>query len=209
MSGRQQFSSHLTTILTMIGVSVGLGNVWRFPYMMGLYGGSAFLFVYLIFTFFFAVPAVTAEWALGRSTRSGPIGAFSQATNPVIGHIIGFMLLITVTVADSYYIVVISNVITTAGFSMFVGFDDATIPLFNEYLSNGLLQYGISMFILLVSVYIIYLGLNKGIEMTSKFIVPFFLVLMLYLIIHVLFFGNAIEHLTTFLKPDFSKITQR
>ena len=108
-----------------------MGNVWRFPYMMGLYGGSAFLFIYLIFTFFLAIPTVMAEWALGRATRSGPIGAFSQAFNPVVGHIIGFALLITVTIADSYYIVVISNVITTTGFSMFVGFDDSTINSFN------------------------------------------------------------------------------
>lgn len=175
--------------------------------MMGLYGGSAFLIIYLIFTLFLAVPAVTAEWALGRSTRSGPIGAFSEAFNPVIGHIIGFALLITVTVADSYYIVVISNVITTAGFSMFVGFDETTIGSFNEFLGNGQLQYTISMIILAISIYVIYLGLNRGIENTSKYIVPFFLILMLYLIGHALFFGNAIEHLASFLKPDFSKIT--
>ena len=51
---RQTFTSRLTTVITMVGISVGLGNVWRFPYMMGEYGGSAFLFVYLIFTMFFA-----------------------------------------------------------------------------------------------------------------------------------------------------------
>lgn len=204
---RQQFSSSFTTILTMIGVSVGLGNVWRFPYMMGLYGGSAFLIIYLLFTFFLAVPAVTAEWALGRSTRKGPIGAFSEAFNPTLGHIIGFILLITVTVADSYYIVVISNVITTAGFSMFVGFDEASISEFNSLLSNGQLQYIISLILLALSIYVIYLGLNKGIEWISKFIVPFFLILMVYLIGHALFYGNAIEHLSTFLKPDFSKLS--
>ena len=74
---RQTFTSRLTTVITMIGISVGLGNVWRFPYMMGEYGGSAFLFVYLMFTILFAVPAVMAEWSLGRSTRQGPVGAFT------------------------------------------------------------------------------------------------------------------------------------
>ena len=207
MSKRQQFSSHLTAVLTMIGVSIGLGNVWRFPYMMGLYGGSAFLFIYLLFTFLLAVPAVTAEWALGRFTRSGPIGAFSTAFNPLAGHIIGFALLITVTVADSYYIVVISNVVTTAGFSLFTGFDSQTIPEFNAMLANGWLQYGISMIILLISVYVIYLGLNRGIEATSKYIVPFFLILMVYLIGHALIYGEALSHLADFLKPDFSKLT--
>ncbi len=207
MAARQQFSSSLTTILTMIGVSVGLGNVWRFPYMMGLYGGSAFLIIYLLFTFFLSVPAVTAEWALGRLTRSGPIGAFSKAFNPTIGHIIGLALIVTVTVADSYYIVVISNVITTAYYSIFIGFNESSIIQFNHTLSIGWLQYSISLSILMLSVYIIYLGLNRGIEWISKFIVPFFLVLMVYLIIHALLLEGSWEYFVTFLKPDFSKLT--
>ena len=56
------------TVLTMVGVAVGLGNVWRFPYMMGEYGGSAFLVIYLLFTGLVALPALTAEWTLGRMT---------------------------------------------------------------------------------------------------------------------------------------------
>ena len=77
----------------------------------------------------------------------------------------------------------------------------------NSLLSNGSLQYIISLIVLGISIYVIYLGLNKGIEWISKYIVPFFLVLMLYLIGHALFYGNAIEHLFTFLQPDFSKLS--
>ena len=62
--------------MTMIGIAVGLGNVWRFPYMMGQYGGSAFLCVYLLFAVIFGIPAVMAEWALGRYARGGPFVAF-------------------------------------------------------------------------------------------------------------------------------------
>ena len=61
MKTRELFSSRIATILTMIGVAVGLGNIWRFPYMMGQYGGSAFLVVYVVFVLVFAIPAVTAE----------------------------------------------------------------------------------------------------------------------------------------------------
>ena len=75
---RQKFSSKYTSILTFIGVAVGLGNVWRFPYMMGEYGGSAFLIIYLLFTIFLAIPGLTAEWTLGRETGKGPIGALSS-----------------------------------------------------------------------------------------------------------------------------------
>ena len=115
MSNRPVFSNRLLTIVTMIGVSIGLGNVWRFPYMMGEYGGSAFLFVYLLFTVLFAIPAVMAEWSLGRSTRQGPVGAFSTMWGKKPGLIIGGMLLTTIFIAESYYIYVIANV----GFSTF------------------------------------------------------------------------------------------
>ncbi len=72
----------------MIGVSVGLGNVWRFPYMMGKYGGSAFLIIYLVFTVLFAIPALMAEWALGRETRKGPIGAFTAVFGSRLGKVV-------------------------------------------------------------------------------------------------------------------------
>jgi len=71
MANRPIFSSRLATVLTMIGVAVGLGNVWRFPYMMGKYGGSAFLFIYLLFSVLFAVPALMAEMSLGRQLLAG------------------------------------------------------------------------------------------------------------------------------------------
>ena len=65
----QKISSRITTIHTMAGFAIGLGNVWRFPYMMGQHGGSAFLLIYLVFVLLLAVPAVSAKWALGRAHR--------------------------------------------------------------------------------------------------------------------------------------------
>ena len=73
---------HLThdTVLTMAGLAIGLGNVWRFPYMMGQHGGSAFLVIYVVFIAA-GRPALSAEWSLGRATRSGPIVAFKARTD--------------------------------------------------------------------------------------------------------------------------------
>ena len=188
----------------MVGVSIGLGNVWRFPYMMGKYGGSAFLFVYLIFTLLFAIPAVMAEWALGRETRKGPIGAFSAVMGPFFGHLIGYILLFTVLVADSYYLVVIANVIYTTYFSVVHGFKAGNIHLFEEQLSNGLLQYEIAVGTLFASLYIIYRGLNNGIESLSKLFVPFFSIVIVYLVISAFSLDGAVEHFVAFLRPDFS-----
>ncbi|RMF59087.1 MAG: sodium-dependent transporter [Calditrichaeota bacterium] len=206
MSTRQTFSSKFSTILTMLGVSVGLGNVWRFPYMMGKYGGSAFLFVYLGFTVLFAIPAVMAEWALGRETRKGPIGAFSAALGPGLGRIVGYMLLFTVLVANSYYLVVIGNVLYTTAFSIFRGFTQNSIPVFEEGLGRGLLQYEIAVGTLVVSLYVIYRGLNKGIEWVSKLFVPFFAAAMVYLVVSAFSLEGAGREFLAFLKPDFAAL---
>ncbi len=206
MSQRQLFSSPLATILTMIGVSVGLGNVWRFPYMMGQYGGSAFLVVYLFFTFAFAVPAVMAEWALGRATRRGPVGAFSAAFGKSWGRAIGFLLLFTVLTANSYYIVVIANVAFSAWFAISNGFSETTIPAFSQQLGQGSLQYAIALAILFGSLFVIYRGLNSGIEKVSRLFVPFFLVVMGALVAFAFSLEGAVQEFVAFLKPDFSAL---
>jgi neurotransmitter:Na+ symporter, NSS family len=203
---RQTFSSRLSTIITMIGISVGLGNVWRFPYMMGEYGGSAFLFVYLIFTVFFAVPAVMAEWALGRKTRQGPIGAFSAMWGKRIGLLIGSALLLTVLVAESYYIYVIANIAYSAVFSGVNGFGISEIPVYNQYLNNSYLQYSICLILLMLSYWVISRGLKRGMELVSKVSVPFFLIVMLLLIAFALSLEGTFHRLIEFLKPEFSNL---
>ncbi|MCZ6898677.1 MAG: sodium-dependent transporter [Bacteroidetes bacterium] len=203
---RQTFTSRLTTVITMIGISVGLGNVWRFPYMMGEYGGSAFLFVYLIFTMFFAVPAVMVEWSLGRTTRQGPIGAFAAIWGKKIGLIIGCTLLLTILVAESYYIFVIANVGFSTVFSIVVGFDSSNIPVYTDYLNNASLQYATSVFLLVLSYMVIIRGLKKGMESISQIIVPFFLIVMLLLIFFALSLEGTFENLMAFIKPDFDNL---
>ncbi|MEQ9564907.1 MAG: hypothetical protein RLN85_03665, partial [Pseudomonadales bacterium] len=141
MAVRETFTSRFSTILTMVGVAVGLGNVWRFPYMMGEYGGSAFLIVYLVFTLLLAIPAMTAEWALGREARKGPIGALSSVWGAKWGKRIGSLIVFTMVISTSYYIVVIGNVAFTASFSILNGFSDSTFTTFDRLFSNGWLQY--------------------------------------------------------------------
>ncbi len=206
MSKRPLFTNRLTTIITMIGVSVGLGNVWRFPYMMGEYGGSAFLFIYLIFTLLFAVPAVMVEWGLGRSTRSAPVGAFTKMWGNRAGTIIGFMLLFTVLIAESYYLYVIANITYATGFSLLQGFSAENIPLFKRNLSDPLIQYGILLVLLLFSYVVLHKGLKKGIESISKIFVPFFAVVMIFLIVFALNMEHAGKYLWAFLSADFSEL---
>ena len=204
LADRQQFSSRFTTILTMVGVAVGLGNVWRFPYMMGEYGGSAFLIVYLVFTLALAIPALMAEWTLGRETGKGPIGAFSAVWGHRWGRRIGSLIVFTMIVSTSYYIVVIGNIAFSAWFSVAFGFSDETLPSFHSQFANGWLQYFFAIIVLLLCVFVLTRGLNKGIEAVSRLFVPFFGLVIIYLVINAFFLEGAPARFAEFLKPDFS-----
>jgi len=190
----------------MIGISVGLGNVWRFPYMMGEYGGSAFLLVYLIFTFVFAIPAVMAEWTLGRSTRQGPIGAFGAMWGKKAGKIIGGILLINITVAVAYYVYVIGNIGFSTVFGLVTGFNEQQKNLYQELLSHRGLQYAMSLLLIIGCYLVLAKGLKRGIAALCRLFVPFFVVVIFLLIIFALQLKGASSGLVNFLKPDFSQM---
>lgn len=205
---RQLFSSRLATVLTMIGVAVGLGNVWRFPYMMGSYGGSAFLLVYLAIVALFALPALTAEWALGRATRRGPIGALSAAFGSRTGKGLGALLLISLLIANSYYLVVIANVFYSAGFALFQGFSEANLSAYQAGLENGILQATVGSTIIICACVVLGFGLRRGIERVSILFVPVFGIVVLYLIVNSLLLPGAVGKLRDFLNPDFQSLTR-
>jgi len=201
-----RFSGRLGMLLTVVGLAVGLGNVWRFPYMMGSYGGSAFLLVYLAFTLFLAVPALSAEWALGRALRAGPPDAYRSVLGNRLGLMIGAALLITVLVADSYYLVVIAQVLITAGWSVIPGFEGNQLARYSEVLSSGGLQFSVAVALLALSLWIIGRGVKRGIEAASRIIVPGFGVIMVYLIFVALTLPGAGTALAGFLRPDFAAL---
>ncbi len=190
----------------MIGVAVGLGNVWRFPYMMGQYGGSAFLVVYVVFVLIFAIPAVTAEWSLGRYTRHGPIGAMQRAFGP-FGKWLGYLLVLTVLIANSYYVVIVGNVAFSAFFAVSTGFTADTIPLYTAGLDNGVLQASVAALVIGAALWVVHRGIGKGIERVSKLFVPVFGIMIITLIILALRLPGATAALKEFLAPDFSQLT--
>src|SRR5690242_19599845 len=109
-TSRETFASRLGGLLTIVGVSVGLGHVWRFPYMVGKFGGAAFVLFYVLVSVVIGVPALMAEFALGRTTRRGPVGAFERGGFPY-GRYVGWFLFFVVTAATGYYSAVIGWVL--------------------------------------------------------------------------------------------------
>ena len=104
--------------------------------MMGKYGGSAFLAVYLLLTILFAFPALMAEMTLGQMSGRGTVDALRISFGKRVGAILGYMLLIVVTVAGSYYAVVVANVTFTTAFSIVAGFSPDTIANYQTSLNN-------------------------------------------------------------------------
>ncbi len=208
-TARQYFGSRIGALLTPMRVAVGLANVWRFPYMMGQYGGSAFLIVYLGCMAVIAVPALMAEWALGRETRQGPMFAYRKALRSRWGYAIGALILVTVAVAGSYYILVIAQVAITGAFALFRGFDPPQVEQLNTALTSFHVQYPVAAGLVLASLFVSYRGLNAGISRISTITVPLFLAVLVYLIFNTLRIDGAGAALVEYLRPDFGSMGPR
>ncbi len=195
----------------MIGVAVGLGNVWRFPYMMGQHGGGAFLVLYVLAVIFFGVPALMAEWTLGRATRRGPPAAYTMSGIPG-GRLVGLLVFVIVGMATSYYVLVIGWVFLFLFRSLTTGFspDDASSAL-GAMLDGGFVRQAVATVGVLISCGIVVLaGLKRGIERVSGVIVPVFFLLTLALLVRSLTLPGAaqgVRYLLTFDPAAISTMT--
>ena len=206
MQRSERFSGRVSTWLAMLGVAIGLGNVWRFPYMMGAYGGSAFLLLYIGLTLLFAIPVLVAEYALGRHTRSGVLDSYRATLGPRTGAVLGAILIVSILVADSYYVVVVGNIVYTAWYSARHGFSDRSIAAYQERLGNGDVQYLFSLAVLSAGTFVMWRGVNRGIERASRWFVPAFGLIVLYLVGYAFSLDGSMARVARFLSPDFSVI---
>jgi NSS family neurotransmitter:Na+ symporter len=187
-ANRATFGSKFGTIMTLVGVSVGLGNVWRFPYMAGKFGGAAFVVFYVLMLFVVGIPALLAEYNLGRYTRRGTLGAFEKAGFPA-GKQVGTWFWIVTTFAVGYYCNVIGWVLFYAVREIGVAFG-ATIngaailpPDTGFNASSFFLQFFFTALVVFSCAIVLVKGLKEGIEKSSKFIMPAFYTLFLLLIL--------------------------
>ena len=203
---RETFATKFGTVMALIGVAVGLGNVWRFPYMAGKFGGGAFLLLYLAIVILFGIPALMAEYAFGRYHRTGPLGALPKSGIP-LGKAWGWLLFITIVMATSYYAVVIA---WTAWYLIasltgaYVGVD--TAQFFENTLNNFWVQFLLTALVMVLCVAVLWFGIRRGVEKVSKVGMPILYVLLIVLIIRSVTLPGAGEGLRFYLLPDFSKI---
>ncbi|HWH51377.1 MAG TPA: sodium-dependent transporter [Gemmatimonadaceae bacterium] len=185
-SGRETFASRLGTLMTIIGVAIGLGNVWRFPYMVGKFGGAAFVLFYVFVSIVIGVPALMAEFALGRASRRGPVGAFEAARLP-FGRAVGWFFFAVVIAATGYYTAVIGWVLYYAvgqlAAALRIPLDaSAILPPDTGFVAKSfVLQLVCTAIVILTCALVVIRGLRAGIERASKVVLPMLLIVILVL----------------------------
>jgi len=199
---RGQWSSKLGFIFAAAGSAIGLGNVWRFPYIVGENGGAAFVLIYLLMVVVIGLPYMVAELALGRSVQRNPVGAIEAIKPHSPWKWAGFLGVITGVGILSFYGVV-------AGWTFGYIFKMIFAPTgsFQSFIANPWLVLILFALFMFLTAMIVYSGVENGIERWSKILMPILFILMLALIIYAVTLDGAIKGLTFYLNPDFSKIT--
>ncbi len=211
---REKFSSRLGFILISAGCAIGLGNVWRFPYIVGQYGGAAFVLIYLVFLAIFGLPIMTMEFAVGRASQKGPVSNL-KVLEPkgTKWHIASPFM-----VAGNYLLMMFYTVITGWMLNYVVKFATGTFAnktpdevgaVFGNMLGSWT-ELGFWMIIaILIGFGVCNLGLKNGVEKITKFMMVALLGIMLVLAVRSLTLGGrAVEGLKFYLVPDFGKIKE-
>ena len=210
---RESFKSRLGFILISAGCAIGIGNVWRFPYVAGNYGGGAFVLFYLIFLIIFAVPVLTMELAIGRASRKSTISAYNELEKPgQKWHIHGVFAMIGNYVLMMYYTTVSGWMLSYMVKFIRNEFDamdtEGVGQVFNSLLANPL-EMGFWMLLTVVfGFFICGQGLQKGLERITKVMMIALLLLIVVLAVHSLTLDGGSKGLSFYLKPDFGKMKE-
>ena len=202
---RASFGGKISAILVAAGSAIGLGSIWRFPYMAGEHGGAAFLLVYLMCVIVVGIPVMLAEFAVGRNTQKNAVGAFRSLSKT--WRWLGYFGVIGALFISGYYYVVAGWSLEYLVSSLFGPLYSSTESFADQFsafqLSPRQAIYTV-IFILLTHLIIIR-GVEKGIEKASKVMMPALFVILIVMAVKVAFMPNAIEGYRFFLSPDFSK----
>lgn len=210
MSERAQFATKLGVIAATVGSAVGLGNIWRFPYMAGENGGGAFLIVYICCVIILGVPLMCAEFAIGRKARTNAAGALKVLAPKSQWHIIGYIGIISSILILGYYMVI-------SGWVMEYVYQAIRGDLFTQ--SSAVITESFNCFktdiwrplvwvgaLLVINYLIISRGVTKGIEKASNIMMPLLFLILLVFCGYALTLPGASDGLNYLFNPDFSKI---
>ena len=200
---REQWGSRIGFVLAAAGSAIGLGNIWRFPYLAGEGGGGAFVMVYLLFIFCIGMPYLYAELALGRNSQRNPVGAIESIVGKrSVWLLVGAFCVLAGFIILSYYSVI-------AGWAVGYAVKDVIAPGmgFEEFAASPVLVISLLAVFLALTLLVVVGGVEQGIERWSKILLPILFVLILLVIFRSVTLEGAGEGIAFYLFPDFSGLT--
>lgn len=189
---RNSFSGSIGFVLAAAGSAVGLGNIWRFPYLAAKDGGGLYLVLYLILALTFGFTLLTTEVAIGRKTKQSPLTAYSKIKQGVIWDILGILACLVPVIIMPYYCVIGGWVVKYfLAFLTGDGVKAAQDGYFTDFISADVQPILLMALFLLVAAFVVFRGVNKGIEAMSKVIMP----LLFLLVVGIAVFSLTIRHI--------------
>jgi NSS family neurotransmitter:Na+ symporter len=206
-SERSSFTGKIGFVLAAAGSAVGLGNIWRFPYLAAQYGGGIFLLVYIALAVTFGFSLMIAEIAIGRKTGLSAIGAFRSLDRRF--SVIGILGAAVPVIILPYYSVIGGWVMKyIAGFLVGDGKEMAQSNYFGGYVSQTAEPLLWFLLFIAITAVIVFFGVEKGIEKVSKFMMPLLVLLTVFIVIYTLStMDGALDGVIYYIKPDFSKFS--
>lgn len=207
---RGHFTTRVGFILAAAGSAVGLGNIWKFPYVTGANGGGAFLVIYLVIVFSVGLSVMVAEFVVGRAAERNPVGAYAKLKGggwQVLGYLgvaAGFIILSFYTVVAGWTLAYIERIV---GGLLSVQEMDAFGAAFKDFIADPIEPIAWSAVFMALTVTVIVGGVHRGIERACEVLMPALFIMILVLIVRSLTLPGASRGVAFFLQPDFTKVT--
>lgn len=205
---RDSFGSKFGVVAASAGSAIGLGNIWRFPYIAGENGGGAFLLLYLGFIISIGLPVMLSEFSIGRKAQRNAFGSFRKLAPGSSWSLVGIMGIVAAFVILAFYSTIAGwtlEYIINAVNNSFAGNDPKVI--FEEFKSDTFRPLLWQFIFMILTAWIVFSGVKHGIEKYTKILMPFLVLLIIIICIRSLTLEGAIEGVEFLFKPDFSKIT--
>lgn len=211
MQQRDSFSSRFGVIAAAAGSAIGLGNIWRFPYVLGENGGGAFFLLYMLFIFLIGIPLMLTEMSLGRSAQRNAFGTFKFLAPKTQWALVGIMGVAAAFMILSFYSAVAGWTLEYTRVAIIDGFSGKTPEelnvMFDTFVSGNFKPVVWMLIFLAMTAGIVAAGVEKGIEKYTKILMPLLLVIILVLDVRAITLPGASDGLNFLFKPDFSKVT--
>ena len=207
------FSSKIGVLLAAAGSAVGLGSIWKFPYVVGENGGGAFIILYVVCSLIFGLPLVINEFMIGKLSGKSAYGAYRTLSGNSHWQWLSWVTFVTVTLLTSFYFVVTGwcfYYMVEAAMNTFAGMNAEGLTDFFEafeHKASTMISYAIVAIVLTAAV--LWFEVNKGIERLSKILMPLLFIMLIVMAIHMAFLDGGTTGLRFLFEPDFSKLTPK